>query len=225
MPRLMIYVGVLLVSMALLPMAWIYRAQAMAKERPRLHVVPDMDNQPYYRSQRGSDFFADGRAMRPPVEGTVSRGDLREDDAYYMGKQLGQELGQELGEETEAWVDGLPISLDAEQMLRGRERYQIFCAPCHGATGAGDGPISRRANQLAEGTWTRPSDIRATATIERPNGELFDIITHGVRNMPAYDAQIPVADRWAIVAYVRALQRSVNGSLDDVPTSQRGELE
>lgn len=212
MPRPLVYLGLLLVSLAFLPLACLYRAQATTKDQPRLHVVPDMDDQAYHRAQNGSDFFADGRAMRRPVEGTVSRDDLREDEAYYVGKQDG------------AWVDGIPRGIDAAGMLRGQERYAIFCAPCHGAAGKGDGPIARRASQLAEGTWTPPSDLTAAVTLARPEGELFDIVSHGIRNMPAYDAQIPVADRWAIVAYVRALQRSVNGTPDDVPESRRSEL-
>jgi mono/diheme cytochrome c family protein len=109
-------------------------------------------------------------------------------------------------------------------MLRGRERYGIYCAPCHGDTGIGDGPVARRAAKLAEGTWTPPSDLTAAATVARPEGELFDVISHGIRTMPAYSAQIPVADRWAIVAYLRALQRSANGRPDDVPTERRSEF-
>ena len=213
MPRILIYSGIFLVSLALLPLAWIYRAQASASPVPRLHVVWDMDSQAYHRPQSGSAQFADGRAMRRPVDGTVSRDGLRDDDAYFLGKVDGE------------WVEGFPGGLDQALMLRGRERYDIFCAPCHGAAGLGDGPVARRAVQLAEGTWTPPSILTAAATVARPEGELFDIVSHGVRNMPAYDAQIPVADRWAIVAYVRALQRSASGSLDDVPPSQRGELE
>lgn len=212
MPRFLVYSGVLLVSLALLPLAWLYRAQASSSTKPRIHVVPDMDNQAYYRAQSASGFFADGRAMRVPVEGTVSRDGLDEDDAYYRGKA------------GESWVDELPGGIDEPRMLRGQERYQIFCAPCHGGTGAGDGPVARRAAKLAEGTWTPPADLTAAAAVGRSDGELFDIVSHGVRNMPAYAAQIPVADRWAIVAYLRALQRSAHGRLEDVPESHRGEL-
>ena len=212
MPRPLIYSGLLLVSLAFLPLAWIYRAQASTSPLPRFHVVPDMDNQAYHRAQDGSNFFADGRAMRRPVDGTVSRDELRDDDAFFLGK------------DEDAWVEGIPGGLDEARMLRGRERFGIYCEPCHGATGTGDGPIARRANQLAEGTWTPPSDLTAQATLARPDGELFDIVTHGIRNMPAYGAQIPVSDRWAIVAYLRALQRSAHGTLDDVPMGRRGEL-
>ncbi|MEM9553596.1 MAG: cytochrome c [Acidobacteriota bacterium] len=213
MPRILVYTGVVLAALALLPLAWLYRAQATTSTEPRLHVVPDMDNQAYHRAQSASAFFADGLAMRRPAEGTVARDALHADDAYHLGR-----IG-------DAWVERIPHGVDEAIMLRGRERYDIFCAPCHGGAGSGDGPIARRATQLAEGTWTPPSDLTAAATLARPDGELFDIVSHGIRNMPAYDAQIPVADRWAIVAYVRALQRSAHGRLDDVPMSHRGELE
>ena len=212
MPRILVYSGILLASLALLTLAWLYRAQATPSTRPRLHVVPDMDSQSYHRAQSSSDFFVDGRAMRAPVEGTVSRGALQDDAALY------------LGQEGDTWIHYVPGGIDSDSMARGRERYQIFCAPCHGATGAGDGMVARRAASLAEGTWVRPSDLTAEATLARPEGELFDIISHGIRKMPAYDAQIPVADRWAIVAYVRALQRSAHGQLSDVPVNLRAEI-
>ena len=212
MPRLLVYSGVFLVSLALLPLAWLYRAQASSSARPRIHVVPDMDNQAYYRAQTASGFFADGRAMRAPVEGTVSRDGLDEDDAYYRGK------------DGDRWVEGLPGGLDEQQMLRGRERYQIYCAPCHGGTGAGDGPVARRAAKLAEGTWTPPADLTAAAAVGRPDGELFDIVTHGVRNMPAYGPQIEPEDRWAIILYVRALQRTRNATTKDLTPSEIASL-
>lgn len=212
MPRILVYTGIFLASLAVLSLAWLYRAEATSSTNPRLQVIPDMDSQSYHRAQSASDFFADGRAMRAPVEGTVSRGALHEDEALYLGKQ------------DDIWVDDVPGGVDADLMARGRDRYQIFCAVCHGATGAGDGMVARRAASLAEGTWVSPSDLTATVTLDRPDGELFDIISHGIRKMPAYDTQIPVADRWAIVAYVRALQRSAHGQLDDVPATSRAEI-
>ena len=212
MPRTLIATGIFLASLAILSLAWLYRAPATSSTSPRLHVVPDMDSQAYHRAQSESDFFADGRAMRAPVDGTVSRSALYDDHVLYLGKQ------------DDAWIDYVPGGIDADSMARGRERYQIYCAVCHGATGAGDGMVGRRAATLAEGTWVRPSDLTAAATLARPEGELFDIISHGIRKMPAYDAQIPVADRWAIVAYVRALQRSAHGQLRDVPENLRAEI-
>jgi len=212
MPRILVYSGIFLASLAILTLAWLYRAPATSSTSPRRHVVPDMDSQAYHRAQSESDFFADSRAMRAPVEGTVSRGALHDDRALYMGK------------EDDTWIDYVPGGIDADSMARGRDRYQIFCAACHGATGSGDGMVARRAASLAEGTWVRPSDLTAAATLARPEGEIFDFISHGIRKMPAYDAQIPVADRWAIVAYVRALQRSAHGQLRDVPENLRAEI-
>jgi mono/diheme cytochrome c family protein len=212
MPRILVYAGIFLASLALLILAGLYRAQATSSNRPRPHVVPDMDSQPYKRAQSASEFFVDGRAMRAPVDGTVSRGALADDEARYLGK------------EGDAWIPYVPGGIDADLMARGRERYQVFCATCHGATGKGDGMVARRAASLAEGTWVSPSDLTAAATLDRPEGELFDFISHGIRKMPAYDAQIPVADRWAIVAYVRALQRRAHGQLADVPENLRAEI-
>jgi mono/diheme cytochrome c family protein len=212
MPRILVYAGIFLASVALVILAGLYREQATTSTRPRLQVIPDMDNQSYHRAQSASDFFADGRAMRVPVEGTVSRGALQEDDALHLGKV------------DEAWITYVPGGIDADLMARGRERYQVFCAACHGATGSGDGMVSRRAANLAEGTWVTPSDLTAAVTLDRPEGELFDFISHGIRKMPAYDAQIPIADRWAIVGYVRALQRRAHGQLADVPDNLRAEI-
>lgn len=212
MPRVLVLVGVLLVALALLPLAVLDRVRSVSSEMPRLQLIPDMDQQPYHRAQRASVFFADGRAMRPQVEGTVARGMLQEDDAYFHG-QVGED-----------WVTTFPRGRDATTMERGRERFQIFCTPCHGDGGHGDGMIARRAERLGESKWTPPSDLTAATTRERPAGELFHIVGEGIRNMSGYGDQIPVADRWAIVAYVRALQRSANGALADVPAAQRAEI-
>ena len=212
MPRVLIYCSIFFASLALLPLAWLYRGQATSSNDPRLHVVADMDNQAYHRGQETSRFFTDGRAMRRPVEGTVARGDLREDDVLYTGQ------------DQDSWVTFVPGGIDSGMLARGRDRYQVFCAPCHGDTGSGDGMVARRAATLAEGTWTPPSDLTSEVTAARPEGEVFSIIGKGVRTMPPYEAQISVADRWAIVAYLRALQRSANGRLGDVPENLRSEL-
>jgi mono/diheme cytochrome c family protein len=109
-------------------------------------------------------------------------------------------------------------------LLRGQERFNIYCSPCHGLTGAGDGLVSRRADALQEGTWVPPLTFHGDQVRGRPVGHLFNTITHGIRNMPAYGAQIPAEDRWAIVAYVRALQRSQNATVADVPPDLRAGL-
>ena len=104
---------------------------------------------------------------------------------------------------------------------RGQERYEIFCAPCHGLAGYGDGMVAKTADGLQEGTWTPPSSFHTDLVRERPVGHLFNTVTHGIRNMPAHGPQIPVEDRWAVVAYVKALQRSQHATVDDVPEAER----
>ncbi|HPS79276.1 MAG TPA: cytochrome c, partial [Thermoanaerobaculaceae bacterium] len=118
----------------------------------------------------------------------------------------------------------LPVVVVDGLKLRGRQRYEIYCSPCHGLSGFGDGPVSKRAEALAEGTWVPPSSLHTDQSRGLALGQIFDTIFHGVRNMPSYGAQIDVHDRWAIVAYVRALQRSQHASLGDVPPAERANL-
>ena len=118
----------------------------------------------------------------------------------------------------------MPISVTMQLMERGRERFDVFCAPCHGLAGAGDGMVAKRAEELQEGTWTPPASFHSELVRGRTDGHLFNTITNGIRNMPAYAPQIPVEDRWAIVAYVRALQRSQGAPLEDVPADVRAQL-
>jgi mono/diheme cytochrome c family protein len=116
------------------------------------------------------------------------------------------------------------VSVTSELMRRGRERYDVFCSPCHGLAGYGDGPVSKRAESLQEGTWTPPASFHTDLVRGRPAGHLYNSIANGIRNMPAYGAQIPVDDRWAIVAYIRALQRSQYSNVEDVPAELRASL-
>lgn len=211
-PRWLVYTLLTLVVLSWIPLAMIARARTTTTTRPRVHLVPDMDAQPSSKPQEASAVFADGRAMRPPVAGTVARGQLRADRA------------RELGREGEAWVTALPVAMDRGLLERGRERYEIFCAPCHGLSGHGDGMVAKRAEALAEGTWTPPSSFHTDLVRGRENGHLYNTITNGIRNMPGYGSQVGVHDRWAIVAYVRALQRSQNATLEDVPADVRATL-
>jgi mono/diheme cytochrome c family protein len=211
-PRWLVYTLLTLVVLSWIPLAMIARARTTTTTRPRVHLVPDMDAQPSSKPQEASAVFADGRAMRPPVAGTVARGQLRADRA------------RELGREGEAWVTALPVAMDRGLLERGRERYEIFCAPCHGLSGHGDGMVAKRAEALAEGTWTPPSSFHTDLVRGRENGHLYNTITNGIRNMPGYGSQVGVHDRWAIVAYVRALQRSQNATLEDVPADVRASL-
>jgi mono/diheme cytochrome c family protein len=165
----------------------------------------DMHDQPKYKAFRRSDFFGDERSARPLVEDTVARGQLRADAAYYTGKQ------------GTAPVDVLPVAVTPALLRRGQERYGIYCTPCHGATGRGDGMVVQRG-------YRRPPSFHIDRLRNEKTGYFFDVMTNGFGAMPDYAAQVPVADRWAIVAYLRALQLSENARLEDVPADRRAEL-
>jgi hypothetical protein len=212
-PRWLIFAALIFTALAIVPFALISRARTTTSSQPRFNIVPDMDNQPKFRAQQANPMFADGRAMRLPVAGTVARGELREDGALYRGK-----------DSDDQWVIVFPMPVTTQLMQRGHERFDIYCTPCHGYAGYGDGLVAKRADRLQEGTWTPPSSLHTELVRARPVGQLFNTITNGARTMPAYGAQIPVADRWAIVAYVRALQRSQNAGVADVPAELRSQL-
>ena len=166
----------------------------------------DMHDQPKYIPLRGSTFFEDGRSARTPVAGTVARNELREDALLYTGKV----------EDADATV--FPFAVDEKVMARGRERFDIFCSPCHGRTGAGDGMIVSRG-------YRPPPSLHVDRLRLVPVGHFFDVITNGFGAMPDYAAQIRAEDRWAIVAYIRALQLSEQATMEDVPVDQRGALQ
>jgi len=212
LPRWLLFAVAILVVLSWVPLALIMRARVTTSPQPRIHVVPDMDNQPKYKAQSRNMMFADRRAMRPPVTGAVARGTTLGNPALTSGK------------EGEDWVEAIPVPIDRATLQRGRERYDIYCSPCHGLAGFGDGMVAKRADELLEGTWTPPTSFHSELLRERPVGHLFNTITNGIRNMPAYGPQVPVEDRWAIVAYVRALQRSQNATVDDVPPEIRAQL-
>ena len=185
----------------------------------------DMQDQPKIKPLRGTTFFSDGLGSRQPIQGTVPRGFLRTDTALYTGKrppsagagatpapapqqtersqqtQPGQQIA---GTQTNAYpdaVDTFPFPITKEIVERGRERYAIFCSACHGLTGNGDGMIVRRG-------FRRAASFNDDRLRQAPVGHFFDAITNGWGAMPAYNAQIPVQDRWAIISYIRALQLS-----------------
>lgn len=218
LPGWMLQVAVVAVFATFVPLGMIVKAYYNVTDKPALHVVGDMDWQYSYRYGEQVPLFADGRAMRPQVEGTIARGELETDDAFHRG--LTPE-GLPLA--------AMPIEASPALMARGQERYDIFCTPCHGAAGLGDGMVNRRAlangNQAGSaGGWVAPSNLMQQYLLDQGDGELFGTITNGIRTMPAYAAQIPAKDRWAIVLYVRALQRAGTATMDDVPADQRGAL-
>jgi mono/diheme cytochrome c family protein len=213
LPTGLVYALVILAVASLVPFAFFAKARYATSSSPRIHAIGDMDWQPKYKAQRENPIFADGRADRIPDPGTVAVGELHEDDHFYRGKL------------NDTWARTFPpsLKLDEQLMARGKERFGIYCAPCHGLTGEGDGMIARRAESLQQGTWVAPTNVTQEHLRQMPVGELFNTITHGVRNMPAYASQIAPADRWAIVLYLRALQRSRAGKVADLsPADQRG---
>ena len=127
-------------------------------------------------------------------------------------------------ETTVAWVTDFPLDVDETLIRRGQQRYGIFCATCHGQGGDGDGLVTLRALELEQGTWVKPTSLHAEPIREQPVGQLYNAISNGVRKMPGYASQIPVRDRWAIVAYVRALHRTRTSSIEDVPEDIRPNL-
>ncbi len=205
MPRRLIYALIVVFVAGMIPLALIVKARVSTTTKPRVQVIPDMDSQPKYKAQVANPMFADGRAMRRPVDGTVPRGDLRADDWFYRGRKDGD------------WAATFPVSVTPELMRRGQERFRIYCSPCHGLSGMGDGMVARRADKLQEGTWVPPSSYHTDVVRGRPVGHIFNTITNGIRTMPPYGPQVPPADRRAIVAYVRALQRSQDARIQDVP--------
>ena len=202
---------VILGALAALPFALSAYGRETKGRDPQIHIVPDMDFQQKFKSQADNDFFTDGRSMRPYVKGTVAVGHLRDDDHLYRGK-VNNNYAREFPKQ---------IQVTAATMARGEQQFGIYCAPCHGTTGKGDGLVAQRADKLAEGTWVPPTDVRQAHLGKQPVGQLFHSISNGVRNMPGYGHQIDAEDRWAIVLYLRALQRSQNASINDVPDSQR----
>ena len=163
-------------------------------EHPPVHIVWNMDFQDKWDPQEKVEFFADGRAMRAPVEGTVARGQLKDDDLLYRGRGFDGRLSDQLPES---------IKLDAQLLERGRERYDIYCAPCHDESGQGHGMATKRGG----GFKVAPANLHQERLMPMPLGYFYEVITNGkMPNMLPYAAQIPVRDRWAIAVWVRALQ-------------------
>lgn len=166
----------------------------------------DMHDTPRYKPLQESDIYADKRSSRPIIAGTVARGFLREDDVFYTGMQAG------------APVERIPMPLTLAVVDRGRERYNIYCAPCHGIAGDGDGMIVKRG-------YKQPTSYHDARLRNERAGYFFDVMTRGFGQMPDYAAQVSPKDRWAIVAYIRALQLSQHASVGDLTPDEKGRLE
>jgi len=234
--KLVIYGLVTLILLAALPPAVVAKLRSDRSDKRRIHLIQDMDNQNRIGAQdpspmvmlRGEDatvpLFADERGMRPQIEGTVARGELFGDDHFDRGFTMASG-GPE-------WVTAFPdrIVVDEDFIRRGEERYNIYCTPCHGVSGYGDGIVHQRANKLMLAgingtTWVQPKNLHEEAIRAQPIGQIYNSITNGVRNMAGYESQIPTRDRWAIVAWVKTLQRSQHAEPSDLSATSFATLE
>lgn len=258
MSKLVVGLILIVLILAAVPFALIARSRAMLSPTLAPHLVLDMDKQAKFKPQRTTDFFEDGRTMRPEVPGVVAREDLQlknealitpdglrmvdgqvtitelKDPSQYAAIVLGRQRAAQTTDlefnelqppagttlnapEQKFYVSKIPVPVTRDFMHRGQERFNIYCAPCHGISGYGDGMVARRAAEMqAQGSdaatlWVAPPSYHSAEYRNRPDGSIYNSITNGVRTMPRYDKQISVMDRWAIVAYVRALQESQQG--------------
>lgn len=175
--------------------------------KPPLEIIPDMDRQAKLRPQAPNYFFSDGKSSQLKVEGTVARDSHYEDNPVNTGRITG----------TTNFVQTIPVPVTQQLMVRGQQRYNINCSPCHGKVGDGKG-ITTKYNMVAVANF---HDARL---ITMADGEIFNTITHGKNLMGSYGANVEIEDRWAIIAYIRALQRSHLGNIEDVPAPNRAAL-
>ncbi|MCX5741969.1 MAG: DUF3341 domain-containing protein [Proteobacteria bacterium] len=232
MPKWIFAVIAATTALALIPFAIAAKARNSKSSEPHIHIFADMDFQPKYKSDVAMDEFADSRANRGNIEGTVSRNpaSLKADEAFYYGLEDDPTPAPEGAPvatgPAKRWITGFPKAVDADQRLmdRGKQRFEIYCTPCHGYDGRGAGTVPNRVAQ-GGGLWQAQNLVDpGKKLITIPNGQLFNTISNGAATMPGYAGQIPHRDRWAIVLYVRALQRAQNASLDDVPADQKGSI-
>ena len=276
------------IGISVIPVLVVLKMRLTKSSLPRFHVFFDMDFSPAKDAQQTSTLFADGRAMRPDVAGTVARGDMLIDMDYMTGidmealtqvdarraerlvRSFADPLSQQEGgqppsveteetsapskkstEETEGqeeatgeaepgvestapaaepsvmdttpWLTKNPLELNRELLERGQTYFGIYCSVCHGLNGGGNGLVNRRAQKILATNWIPPSKLNQPTLAQDvyPDGKLFNTISNGIRKMPGYAAQITTRDRWAIVAYVRALQQSQNASIDEVPAEEQ----
>ena len=220
MPRIFIFVGLILLLCLLLPPAIIARVRSTPNSNLPIHIIQDMAFQSKYKTQAVNPMFADGNTMRPPVVNAVARGETYLDAHLYDGVIDGQ------------WANVLPsqVKMDFATLRRGQERFNIYCSVCHGISGGGNGIVNQRAMELVANTngpvngtvWVQAKNLVHDELVTvQPMGQLFNTITYGIRNMAGYGSQIPTEDRWAIAAYVKALQRSQNAQPSDVPAGTK----
>jgi mono/diheme cytochrome c family protein len=196
-------------------------------EKPPIEIFPDMDHQPKVKAQVPSEFFTDGRGNRQPVPGTVPLGyeapvskenPFPDEGKYRMVRYSSGTDYLNTGRFGDQWGTGIPMPVTAELMQRGQDRYTIFCGVCHGASGGGNG-VAGKYGLVAIASFHQDR-LRDMA-----DGEIYNTITMGKNTMLGYGSKIPVDDRWAIVAYVRALQAAQTATINDVPPEERTKLE
>jgi mono/diheme cytochrome c family protein len=176
-------------------------------KQPPLEIFPDMDRQPKLRPQQPNLTFANGRSSQEPIAGTVARGDHYQETPINTGRAAN----------STNFVVTVPVPVTEELMARGKQRFEIYCLPCHGPVGDGAGIVKKYG-------YATIRSLHEKIVVAQPDGELFNTITHGKATMFPYGSQISIEDRWAIVAYVRALQRSRLGLVDEVPAAMKAGL-
>jgi mono/diheme cytochrome c family protein len=195
---------------------------------PPIEIFRDMDHQPKFQPQHPTAFFADGRAARKPVEGTIPLGYTLPGRYLQAGARNATieptgfaNLNDYLhtGRIGDAYGDGIPVEVNAELLDRGQERFNINCAICHGLLGDGNGVVKQVAN------WAVVANLQDDRIRQQPDGQIFNTITHGKNTMGAYGPNIAIEDRWAIVAYLRALHKSQRTALADLPVEQQKQLQ
>lgn len=226
----------LLTCLTFIPLAVAFKGRFATSDKPRYHVWPDMDWQRKRKTQTGFDMFRDGRTMRLPVAGAIAEGELRDDHEFHYGVTQGTEVPDALryqdlpkaedGTTRFDWLEGYPtaVVVDEAFMERGRQRYNINCSVCHGKQGNGLGSVALRAKAIdgQRWGWVEPKALNTDTAKDYSNGELFHIASHGISTMYGYASSVTPRDRWAIVAYVRALQltQGVNRLPEDVDPSE-----
>ena len=228
-PFWMVALGLIVLVGSWLPLVLAARARSSVSPLPRVSIIQDMAIQPKYREQQTSEVFADGRADRPDVLGTVARGKLHDDDNYELGYTMG--VDDKTGKPAARFLEAFPqqVRVDDALLHRGQERFNIYCSACHGLDGQGHGPVNERAAELMQedppkAKWTPAANLTSDQVKARPTGHIYNTINVGIRSMPAYGAQVPPADRWAIVAYVRALQLTRDVPAKMVPDDMKEKL-
>ncbi len=272
-PRSVFSVAIVLILLTLIPGAMVLRMRASNSDSPRWHVFFDMDFQPKKKPQQTTTLFADRRVQRPPVPGTVARGELELADPYYLGYDPDKTAALEATTGTRmvsfsaqdpaaaaapadgaapaaqqppaaqapaaqapaggapaatepnyAWLTEFPIEVTDELFALGKKKFETNCAVCHGFAGYGDGLVSQRATSLAQGYWLQPTSLHEERIQQQSVGRIYYTVANGKGKMAGYASSLTPKERWAVVLYVRSLQRSQNATIDDVPETRRGEL-